>query len=243
MSAVPTPPDSQPSALERTRVKHALHVVEREATKLELRFPGRADARALYAVGTFALYRAARRFRDELSRDFVDYARRCVRGAMLDSLRLEKKEERRKRAAVKGADLYLATYRDDELNIFLHDEDTEVGRRFQECADDLLAATFAAMAEEMRRSDEEDPVADEEESRRALTALASAMDALTVEQREILTLVYRRQKTLDDAAQALELTYITTRRRHAEALARLREELEKLGVDRAPPIVDEGRRP
>jgi RNA polymerase sigma factor (sigma-70 family) len=237
MSAAPAPPGGAPSVREQTRVKYALHVVERAASQLARRFPGRIKARELYAIGTFALYRAAREFRDEHSHDFADYAYRRVRCAMLDELRLETKQERRRRAAYKGADLFLATYRDDEFNVFLHDDDAEVGRRLQECADDLLAATFAAMVEEAQRADAEDPVDASEEHRRAHEALAGALRVLTEEQREILALVYREQKTLDEAAAALGLTYITTRRRHAGALAALREELRRLGVDRAPPTV------
>ena len=226
-----------PSAREQTLVKYGLFVVERAASKLARRFPGRVRARELYAVGTFALYRAARDFRDEHNHDFADYAYRRVRGAMLDELRLVSRQERRLRAAVKGGDLFLSTYRDDEYDMLVHD-DEDAARRLQEGVDSLLAATFAAMVEETQRIDDEDPLEAEEEYRRAQEALAIALRAVTDEQRAVLALVYRDQSTLDEAARVLGLTYITIRRRHADALERLRAELGKLGVDRAPPIVD-----
>ena len=150
-----TAPGGEPTTVEQTRVRYALHVVERAASQIARRFPGRARARELYAIGTFALYRAARDFRDELSHDFADYAYRRVRWAMLDELRALSKHERRARAAWKGGDLFLATYRDDDFNIFKHDTDEEVSRRLQSCVDDLLAATFAAMVEESQRIDAE----------------------------------------------------------------------------------------
>lgn len=227
-----TAPGGEPTTVEQTRVRYALHVVERAASQIARRFPGRARARELYAIGTFALYRAARDFRDELSHDFADYAYRRVRWAMLDELRALSKHERRARAAWKGGDLFLATYRDDDFNIFKHDTDEEVSRRLQSCVDDLLAATFAAMVEESQRID-----AEAEDARRSAGALTAAMTTLTDEQREIVGLVYRDEYTLDGAAKLLGLTYITARRRHADALSRLREALQGAGTPAgvAPP--------
>jgi RNA polymerase sigma factor (sigma-70 family) len=223
-----------PTVLEQTRVREALHVVERAAGELARAFPGRVRAPELLAVGTFALYRAARVFEEELSHDFRDYAYHRVRFAMIDSLRLETKQERRLRAAMKGADLFLATYRNDEINVF-EDDDDAVTARVAEGADALLAATFAAMVEEQQRIDEEDPVAEVEEHRVAREALATALHALDDEQRQVLALVYREGRTVEDIADTMGLSDRTIQRRHANALKRLREELGKLGVDRAPP--------
>jgi RNA polymerase sigma factor for flagellar operon FliA len=222
-----------PSVREQTLVRAALHVVERAAGELEKAFPGRVRAPELLAVGTFALYRAASAFDEELSHDFRDYAYHRTRFAMLDALRLETKNDRRLRAAMKASDLFLATYRNDEVSVF--DDDETVKDLVSEGAEALLAATFAAMVEEQQRIDEEDPVAEVEEHRVACEALEVAMGALTEEQRRLLTIVYRELRTLEDATGVLGLSYATVRRRHADALARLRDELGKLGVDRAPP--------
>jgi RNA polymerase sigma factor (sigma-70 family) len=223
-----------PTVREQTRVRAALQVVERAAGELAQAFPGRVRAPELLAVGTFALYRAAHAFKEELSHDFRDYAYHRVRFAMIDSLRLETKHERRLRAAMKGADLFLSTYRNDEINVF-DDDDDDVTARVTEGADALLAATFAAMVEEQQRIDEEDPVADVEEHRVAHEALATAMRNLDDEERQVLGLVYREGRTVEDIAETMGLSVRTIQRRHANALKNLREELGKLGIDRAPP--------
>ena len=175
MSDVTTPPDVEPpTTLQQTRVKYALPVVARAAAHVMRRYPGRGKPQELYAVGTFALYRLAREFRDEMSHDFADIAYRRVRDAMRDSLRLERKQDRRRRAAEKGADLFLAYLRDDEYNVLYHD-DADAGRRLGEAADALLAATFAAVVGEQMALQAEDPAAIEEEYRRAIEALGAAV--------------------------------------------------------------------
>ncbi len=132
---------------------------------------------------------------------------------------------------------FLAHLRDDEYDVLVHDED-DARRRLEDATDDLLAATFAALVEETRREDAEDPVAAEEDYRHAREALAQASLALSEEEREILALVYREGKWFGEAGEALGVSESTARRRHEGALRKLRKELGKLGVDRAPPPRD-----
>ena len=227
-----------PTTLEQTRVRYALHVIERAAKHVASRFPrGKVKPKELHAVGTFALYRAAREFRDELSHDFADYAYRKVRDAMRDSLRLDHKADRRLRAAYKAADLFLGHRRDDEYNVLLTDEyDTTV--RLEELVDELLVAAFVGAVEEQTRIAAEDPAEAEEEYRFAVDALGTALGRLPAGQAEILRLVYRDGKNLDEVSGAVGVSYRTAQRRHAEALAALRGELVALGVCRAPPPLD-----
>lgn len=97
-------------------MRYALHVVERAASQIARRFPGRARARELYVIGTFALYRAARDFRDELSHDFATTPiGACAGHARRAAGPLEARAPRARR--VEGRRLFLATYRDDDFNI------------------------------------------------------------------------------------------------------------------------------
>jgi RNA polymerase sigma factor (sigma-70 family) len=237
MSEETLPGDDKPTQREQTLVKYALPVVERAAVRVARRFPGRAKPRELYAVGTIALYRLARKFQDEMSHDFADWAYRGVRCAMLDALRIEGRHERRQRAAIKAADLFLAFLRDDEYNVLIHD-DMDALRRLEDATDSLLAAMFVGIAEEQHRINAEDPAAEDEEYRRALEALALASEALADEHRRVLTRVYHDEQTLVDAAKDLGISYATARRRHDEALEKLRKKLASLGVERAPPPRD-----
>jgi RNA polymerase sigma factor (sigma-70 family) len=233
-----TPGEAPPTTLEQTRVRYALPVIERAAKDVASRFHRvTIDPKALYAEGTFALYREARLFRDEMSHDFADYAYRKVRDAMRDSLKVEHRADRRLRAGYKGADRFLAHRRDDEYNVLLHDEyDATV--RLEEFVDELLVAAFAGVAEEQARIAAEDPVAAEEEYHCAVEALGTAFGRLSAEHARILVLVYRDDMDLDEASRAMDLSYRTAQRRHVEALAALRGELVTLGVCRAPPPLD-----
>src|SRR5262249_8788011 len=100
----PAPPTPREQAL----VRRALHVVDRCATNVSRTFHGLAKPRELQAVGTFALYRAARTYRDELKVEFVDYAFRRVRDAMLKAVRAETFQARIRRAAIRSADALAA---------------------------------------------------------------------------------------------------------------------------------------
>lgn len=226
-----------PTVRQQTLVKYALPVVGRAADDTMRRYPGRGKPQELYAVGTFALYRIAREFRDEMSHDFADHAYRRVRNAMRDALKIESKHDRRRRAARKSGDLFLAFLRDDEYNVLEHDDD-DATRRLEDAADALLAATFAGIVEEQLALQSEDPAADDEEYRGAIEALGTAVRALPEQQAETLKLVYRDGQTLEEAGKILGISYATVRRRHADALVTLREELGKLGVNRAPPSLD-----
>jgi RNA polymerase sigma factor (sigma-70 family) len=221
----------------QTLVKYALPVVARAADDTTRRYPGRGKPQELYAVGTFALYRIAGEFRGEMSHDFADLAYRRVRDGMRDALKLERKQDRRRRAAEKGGDLFLAFLRDDEYNVLWHD-DADAARRLDDAADALLAATFAAVIEQEVALQAEDPAAEEEEYRGAIEALGTAVQALPEEQAQTLKLVYRDGKTVAEVGRALGLSYRTVQRRHADALMTLRDELGKLGVNRAPPSLD-----
>lgn len=224
-----------PSAREQALVRRALPMVERAAKRVSREFYGRVKPRELYAVGTFALYRTAKKFTDDMSHDFADYAYRRVRDAMLAAVRAELFHERIRRAAIRSADDLLATYRDDAWNPAEHDE-TDARRGLRSFFEELLAASFAGAIEEARRIHEETPTEVDAEYRQAMDVLAAALQKLSDEELKIVALVFREGRTLEDASEALGLSERTTRRRRATALACLRAELAKHGVERAPPL-------
>ena len=226
-----------PTVRQQTLVREALPVIERAAKDVARRFGHGTSPRELYAVGMFALYRVAAEFEDKVSHDFNDHAYRRARTAMREALRVETRHARRVRAAYDGADMFLAYLRDDTYNVLEHDEE-ESRRRLEESADALLAATFAALAAEQQRLDVEDPAAAEAEHRDAYEALAQAMQRIPAWAERLLRLLFFERQTLVEAAVTLSVSYATVRRHRDEALAFLRDELHKLGVDRVPPLRD-----
>ena len=65
------PADRRPAA---DAVAYAVGQVERAARHVVRRYGAALRPKELYAVGTFALYRAARDWREEMNDDFLDYA-------------------------------------------------------------------------------------------------------------------------------------------------------------------------
>lgn len=227
-----------PGPREQLLVRSALPVLEACAIEVQVgwqRFVGSPDE--LYAVGTFALYRAAARYREEMNTEFEDYARRRVRGAMRDCLKIEVQQERLRRAAESAADRFLAEYRDDEFDVLKHDEE-DAKKRLAVFARGVLAATFAAGIDEAVRCDGEGAVVVRQEYAHAIAALREALPKLEHVEIQTILLVYSGHKTLDEASEVLGLSYRTMRRTHERALSRLHQELTLRGVTRAPPIAD-----
>jgi RNA polymerase sigma factor (sigma-70 family) len=218
-------------------------MVERAAARVSRDFHRLVKPRELFALGTFGLYRAARKYAEKMSEnpaeaishDFADYAYRRVRDAMLASVRAELFQEKIRRAAIRSADDLCATYRDDTYNPMEHDE-ADARRGVRRFFDELLAATFTGAVEEALRINRETPSEVDGEYRHAMDTLAVALRKLSDEELKLIALVYREGTTLEEASEALGLSERTGRRRRAGALACLRDELHKHGVDRAPPL-------
>jgi len=229
VNAVADPPTD---VRQQTLVKFAVGQVERAARDVVRRYGPALKPRELYAVGTFALYRAARDWREEMNDDFQDFAYRRIRTAMRDDSRKEGKHHRRMRAAQEAGDEFLANLRNDVYNPFDHNDD-DAERFLQEHADDLLTATFVGLAEEMQSEAEAGPEG-EDEHRHTYEALAVAMRRLPTGSAHLLRRLYRDRAKVDDLASELGVAYRTVQNRHYAALAALREHLVALGVDRAP---------
>lgn len=231
-------PPPGPGPREQRLVREALHVVRECAAEVSAywtRYVKRPEE--LHAVGTFALYRAAGRFREEMGNEFAYYARSHVRGAMVDSLSIEAFHDRLQRAVENAADRHLSEYHDDELNVLIHHEE-HAEARISPFLKRVLAATFAAGIDEAIRYDGEDAIAVRQEYARAIDALREALGRLERDEIDVILLVYSKRMTLDEASRELGIGYNTARRRHVRALDRLHKFVDVLGVERAPRPLD-----
>jgi len=242
MSDLP-PPTRLVPVREQTLVRSAEHILPGVARDVAKKFPrfvskhGLLSATDLVSIGQEALYSAAHSFRDEFSHDFADFARRRVRGAMLDALDDLRYEQRIGRAALIASDNYCAYHRDNTYNVLEHGYPEEATRRLRIFANGLLAATFAAAVEEAARSGGEAEFAERQEYEVALRALKSALGRLAEPDHKLLVLVYCDLHDLKTASLKLGLPYIRVRRRHDAALSQLKAHLVAQGVARAPPTV------
>src|ERR1700678_1796830 len=98
--------DRPPTAYEHMLVRLAGDLVARCAAWMAKKFRRIIHARGvmtvadLQSIGMIALYRAARTFREEYNRDFVNYAQHRVRFAMLDAIDDLLFDDRVKRAGI-----------------------------------------------------------------------------------------------------------------------------------------------
>lgn len=233
-----TAPEAAPSERQQQLVREALHVVERCAKDLAARwsrFIQRPEE--LHAIGTLELYRVAHDFRDEMNPDFIDLARRRVYGAMLDTLRIENRHDRLRRALELANDRHLAEYDDTELNVLVHHEE-EAEKRTEPFLQRVLAAVFAAGIDEVLKHKGEDAAAVREEYASAIASLRKVLPKLPRDEAQVILLVYSSGKTIDVASTILGITYISARRRHERGLDRLHVLLMAFGVTRAPPSMD-----
>jgi RNA polymerase sigma factor (sigma-70 family) len=227
-----------PSPREQQLVREALHVVDACAAEIARRWPRFVQRpEELRSVGTFALYHAARRFRDDMNHSFADYARRRVRGAMLDALRLDARHDRVERAAMMAADRFAAEHVLEGFDALTHDEN-DARDKLGDFASQLFGAMFAAGVDEVLRGGAEENVALRAEYAHAIASLSRALRAIDEREAQIVVAVYSRGKTLEEASHDFGIAYSTARARHARALARLHTFLTHLGVTRAPPIAD-----
>jgi RNA polymerase sigma factor (sigma-70 family) len=229
---------TEPTPEQQHRVREALHVVHEEARRVQRKWSRFvAKPEDLLAVGTMALYRAAALYNEEKGTDLVAYARRRVRGAMLDSIRVERAQERIARAAEMAADRLLGEHAEAEFDPMRHGE-PEAQERSRVFARAVLAATFVAGVDEVMRAAGEEGAALRLEYAQAIRALQASLRRLERAEVQVILLVYSGGKTLDEASEILGIPYRTLRRTHARALARLHQEMESRGVTRAPPTMD-----
>jgi RNA polymerase sigma factor (sigma-70 family) len=224
------------TARQHALIREALPQVERAAKHVARKAKGLVKIDDLIGVGKIELLRSAREFRDDHAHTFAVYAYNRICGKMMRDVEATAYQERIKRA-MRVRHAYDRAFLRTDFDPRKHD-DREARRKYRTIANGLLAATFAAAVEEAQKIASEQEAGEREEYETAINALRQAMSKLSAEQLDLLLLIFRDLKTLNETGAALQLTFPQVRYQLGKALERLREELIALGVRRAPrPIV------
>jgi RNA polymerase sigma factor (sigma-70 family) len=221
------------TAAQALRVQEVLEqgVVETFARPLAVQFAGLTTREDLEQLGREGLAQAARNYRPEEG-PFLPYARCRIRGAMLDSIRVEAFEARVTRAGVRAVDEVLKLY-DDDFDVLRHDED-ERQRRLDQFSDATLVATLLGMVTEAQKACSPDEVGEQEELRKTRELVDQGKKELPAKQQRVLDLLFAEGRTQEDAASILDRDVTTVRRNLKTALGRLRKWLSFHGIDMLP---------
>jgi RNA polymerase sigma factor (sigma-70 family) len=175
-------------------------------------YPGRD----LLGAGTLALFEVVRTYDAEQHPSFPVYARSHLRGRMIDAIKAEpsSKSARIERVMERAFEI-VSSHHVVGANLFRDSEDRilEAARAGQT---EVLAAAFLAGLLDRQKDDGEDGMIER-------LWLREGLDRLERREREVMHLVYREQKTLDEVAAALRITPKMAQKRHAAALRALHE--------------------
>jgi RNA polymerase sigma factor for flagellar operon FliA len=230
----PTPLTSEQQALVRAH----LHLVEPIARRLAAKLGRRMSFEELCAWGREGLVEAARRFDAELNPNFSDFAPFRMKGAMIDAIKREVSHEKWViLAAQKTAFEAMSEIR--RTGNPLTDTDEILRERLESTCDFAFGSMFAALAGALARAEGEAGVVLREQYERALYALSEAMASFTPGERRLLELRYNEDKTYDDIAAELKMTFKTVRTAHEAAVQKLGKRLRSRGVRAMPEL--EGR--
>lgn len=178
------------------------------------------DYDELVGTGNLALTEAARRFDQSHETPFIVFAYQRVRGEMLD-------------AAAKARRIQRRTWDREPVQVLRdlsNDPDPEINEGEARSA---ISGMADALATAFRLNEEGGANANAEQQLEELqveTGLRRALESLDKEQRKVVDLHYFEGVPLREVSERLELTYITTRRRHVSALATLARRLGQTGT-------------
>jgi RNA polymerase sigma factor FliA len=228
---VPLRPGLTPDQSLRVEQAKRKGLVEKLAGPLARKYVGLIAEDDLIALGNFGLTEAARTYQSERG-PFEPYARKRVRGAMFDGIRLEAFEARVARAGVLAADELLAFYQDD-FNILTHDAD-ELQRRLDKLSDAVLVATLLGMTEEAQKACSPEEAAEREEYSLVRELLHEGVGALPAKLQRVIVLLYTDGHTQEATAQIMDVNVSTVLRRQQAALERLRKWMSSKGIESLP---------
>ncbi len=182
-------------------------MLARLAARLHPRFRDLVSLEDLAGAGRLALTEAARSYAPALGTPFDVFAWSRVHGAMRRLVRVEGRLARLAREAA-----YLAADLAREEGDPWSDGDAEHGAHLAELSDALVAAMILGAVGEATRTASAGPDAEvsrREAHARAIGALETAIAALPDPDPALIRLVYREARTLQEASQALGLSYAT----------------------------------
>lgn len=219
-------------------VREALHVVDEQARHVAGMLHVSPDADMVddwRSVGKIALYDAVRRFDPERKRKLATFARYRVRGAILNTVRAEKRHARIELALARAVAFRMSEYTDD-YDILRHSPE-ELKRRLDMFCDSAAAVMFAAGAAEACAATADDPLVaagERHEHARAVAVLQELVRALEPEERSLLDMLFGLSFDLQKAADQLGVHKQTAWRRLQRLLESLRRELHTRYVREAP---------
>lgn len=210
-------------------------LVRQEAFRLKLKVPEEVDIEDLFAAGLQGLIEAMSRYDGARGVPFSAYARRRVKGAMIDNLRsmdilpTEMRRKLKKVDAIEEA-FFKQNGRKpsaDELQTQMQDYGFEPSKRL-----------FWAKAMKVRSLQEIEQGSGhlvDEESRDALSSLETkelvtlvkaCLSKLNTKERQVLTLYYQAELTMKEIALVLGITESRVCQIHGQCVGFIREELK-----------------
>ncbi len=215
-------------------VREALFLVDEQAASIGamLHLPPKHDRLDDFrSIGKLALYEQVTRY-DPARGKFADFARRRVRGAILNTVKAETRAERIEIAMAIAVANRMADYHDDYKFWELDEAKAEV--HLDKFCETAAVVMFVAGAEQARREAEEDPVEGREEHERAFAVLKELVRALRPEEQELLSLLFVCGFDQHEAAQRLGVHKDTVWARSKRLLVKLQHEMRMQQIREAP---------
>jgi RNA polymerase sigma factor for flagellar operon FliA len=228
----------------RDRIDRNLHLVRREAERIYHHIARKVPIEDLLGGGTIGLIKAAESFRETEGASFRVYARKKIRGAIIDELRkmdILPRGVRRRKQAIERAGVQLAaklgrvpneeeiagalrisveTFRRWELEGSLAD----LVERGGTVSASILPEPFV---DSIGGSTEAEPI---RERAVALRFVEEALAGLAEKERLVITLYYYEEMTMKEIGQTLRISESRVSQIHARVLSALRSKLRRIGV-------------
>jgi RNA polymerase sigma factor for flagellar operon FliA len=235
-------------------VSDHLYLIQHIVHELAVRYPRHVDRQELWSAGAMGLVEAARRYEAGSEVPFAHYARRRIRGAILDSTRqrdwatrrVRRDERELNRAASRFEQDHQRVATDAELAEHLGVDEDEVGRRRAAAhrgtvlhLDQPLQTgdgENGSLAETLPAEDLEGSPEGRLEQRELLGSLRTAVRFLNDVQRDVVERYYLRGELLRDIAEELGVTEARVSQMRAEAVRALQSYLG--AAEFATPQVD-----
>lgn len=254
---MPTPHAAHPDEL----VHGHLHLVTHIVNQVALRFPRHVDRAELWNAGAFGLVEASRRYDPETGTPFASFARRRIRGAVLDSTRsrdwVSRGARRRMREAKDGRDAFVARHSREPETTELADLLGVSTRHLEETQAATTQSTLlhldqrvGAVEDDLTLGDtlaEQDvaTLPEEEVERRELVgAVRAAIANLPEVHRAIVERYYLGGEQLQDIAASFDVTDARISQLRNEAMTAVRAYLSNSfdGIDAVDPRAPGARR-
>lgn len=205
-------------------------MIKRQVALLRFQATSSFDAEDMYQTALIALFEAGMRFDDIYGGAFPAYAKRRVRGAILDELRRD--DSRSRRARQRAHELDAAQKRCTQRlgrspnDIELADELGWDLSTLRDAFQDQLHAE-ALNIEEVLQSHQLGGTS-EHRHLEAKQELTNALDTLSNQDKTLLALIYQHELNQKEVAVVLNYTTARVCQLHKAALARLRSALDEL---------------